>query len=271
MRKVNLIFQEVLKFSLVFMFAFVWCRYLIRKNLWLALLISLLLTTSVYLLLFFLSRKNQNKSSLKLKEKEDAENMFLSLACKDNPMDFFFDLASKKHKNIIKHKNYISVNHQEKNFKTILWFENSFSGLTISKFMEIYSKIKKEKANKIVVCCKEIADKNLSSFCHNFDECFLILDEYETYQKLYKFYDYYPKITKKYKTEKKMIFKDFVAFSFNKQRTKGYLFSAFILILSSIFIRATIYYCLVASLLIVFALISQFNPYFNTKKENEIL
>ncbi|MBQ8793050.1 MAG: hypothetical protein IJZ62_05715, partial [Clostridia bacterium] len=90
-------------------------------------------------------------------------------------------------------------------------------------------------------------------------------------QKLYKYYDVYPEMTHKYKKEKMLVFKDFLAYSFNKKRTKGYLLSAFILILSSLFVRGSIYYCVISSLCVIFALISYFNPYFNTKNEGDIL
>ena len=270
MRKINLILQEILKFVLLFLFCFVWTRYFLRK-LWTAILISLLLTACLYAIMFILKRKKQNKIGLKLKEKEEAENMFLSLSCESNPMDFFVKLASKKHKEIKKYKNYLVINHVNDGVKTLLWFDNSFYGLTIARFMEIYGKVKKEKATKIVICCKEIAEKQLITFSQNFDEKFLFLNEYDTYEKLYKFYDCYPEITRKYSKEKKMVFKDFIAYSFNKKRTKGYLFSAFILILSSLFIRTTIYYCIIASILVVFALVSQFNPYYNSNKEIEVI
>lgn len=271
MRKINLIFQEVLKFVLLFLLSFVWIRYFLRRNLALAVLTTLFVSLSIYLILFFINRKKISKTGLKLKEKEDAENMFLSLSCDAKPMDFFYKLASKKHKDITKHKNFLVINHTEEKVKTILWFDSSFEGLNIPRFMDIYQKIKKEKATKIVISCKQITDKQLSTFCLNFEEKFVILDEYETYQRLYKFYDIFPEITRVYKKEKRLAFKDFVAYSFNKKRTKGYLFSAFILILSSLFIRTTIYYCIIASILVIFALISQFNPYFNVKGENEVL
>ena len=137
--------------------------------------------------------------------------------------------------------------------------------------MEIYNKIKPEKATKIIICCKEIADKNLLVFCNNFQEKFLLLNQYDTYEKLYKHYDEFPEITIKYSKEKKMMFKDFLAYSFNKKRTKGYIFSAFILVFASLFVRSSLYYCIIASLLVVFAVLSQFNPYFNVKTNTEIL
>ena len=270
MRKLNLILQEFLKFILIFLLSFIWLRYSLRK-LWPAVLLSLLISITTYGLMTFIKHKKMAKNGLKIKEKEDAENIFLSLSCNDSPIDFFVKLASKKHKNIAKHKNYIAIFHEKENVKTLLYIDLSFEGLNIARFMDIYNKLKKEKASKIVICCKEIADKNLPNFCENFNQKFLFLDQYTTYEKLYKYYDCYPQITHKYNKEKKMIFKDIIAHSFNKKRTKSYLFSAIILILSSLFVRTSIYYCVIASLLVVFALISQFNPYFNTKNIPEIL
>lgn len=270
MRKLNLIFQEVLKFLFIFMLSFIWIRFFLRK-LWLATLTSFLLSVLIWFVIFAFKKKKGKNQWMKLKEKEDAENMFLSLCCSSSPMVFFEKLASKKHENISKHKKYIIINHEKEKVKTLLYFFKSFEGLNIAKFMEIYSEIKKEKATKIIICCKSVADKQVMSFCENFNEKYLILDEYLTYQKLYKYYDVYPEMTHKYKKEKKLVFKDFLAYSFNKKRTKGYLFSAFILLLSGLFVRTTIYYCIVASLLVVSAIVCQFNPYFNTKSEPDIL
>ncbi len=210
------------------------------------------------------------KVGLKLKEKEDAENMFLSLACEENYMDFFEKLSLTKHKNVEKHKKYLTITHPE-HVKTVLWADFSFDGLTSNKLLEIYKQVKKEKATKIVILCKEVSDKKVFTLLGSFKEKIEIFDQYQTYEKLYKYYNVFPEISKKYPSEKKLVLKDFFAYSFNKKRTKGYLFSALVLILSSLFLRTTIYYCIVASILVVFAIISQFNPRFNRKDNPEIL
>lgn len=269
MRKLNLIIQEITKFTLLFLLSFVWIRYFVRSLLS-AFLISLLVSAVLYFILLLFNRKKQSIDGLKLKEKAEAEDMFLSLACDNNAIDFFVKLASKKHDNIIKHKNYLVINHKEKNVKTLLYVDLVFETLGTARFMEIYNKIKKEKASKIVICSYQV-DKQLLVFCKSFQKKFLLFDQYETYQQLYKFYNCFPEITHKYSTKSKLTFKDFMAYSFNKKRTKGYLFSAFVLILSGLFVRTTIYYCIIASLLVVFALISQFNHYFNIKSTGEIL
>lgn len=269
MRKLNLIFQEILKFVFVFLFAFVWIRYYIKK-LWLACIYSVLVAFSVYLILLLIKRKRNDKLGLKLKEKIDAENMFLSLTCSTNAITFFEKLAKSRHENVVKHKEYLVINHEKEQVKTILFPYLNFEELNTSNFMKIYTKIKKEKATKVVISCKEVA-KNTVIFSQNFTEKFIFLNEYETYQKLYKLYDFYPEITHKYNAEKKLAFKDFIAHSFNKKRTKGYLLSAFILVFCSLFVYSSLYYCIWASILIVFAIISQFNPRFNHKPEVEIL
>lgn len=274
MRKVKFVFQELLKFVLIFLISFVWLRYFIRK-LWLATLMCVIVSGLVYAVLFILSYKKQQKIGLKAKEKDDAQNMFLSLASDEKYMDFFEKLAKKKHSNVCKHKTYLVVNHQNAQntqiqSKTLLYVDLSFSILNIARFMEIYTKIKKENTNKIVIVCQEV-DKSVFAFAENFDEKILILDQFQTYQKLFKYYEFFPEITVKYKQQKKLAFRDFVAYSFNRQRTKGYLFSAIILILSGLFLRPTIYYCVVASLLVCFALFSQFNPIFNRKIEENVL
>ncbi len=270
MKKVSLIFQEILKFFLIFLILFVWFRYSIRK-LWLASLISALIAAAIYAILFLFSKKKKLKFGSVLKEKEDAENIFLSLSFDNNPTDFFFKMASKRHHDITKHKKYIVIDYKLEKVKTLLWFDGSFEGLTVPRLCEIYSKVKKEKATKLVICCYEMADKNLSSFLRTFEEKFVILDRYQTYEKLYKLYDCFPTITKIYPKEKNIAFKDMLSYSFNKKRTKNYLFSALILILSGLFIPVSLYYCIIASLLVVFALISQFNQTFNIKKDDEII
>lgn len=270
MRKISLVFQELLKFCLLFLISFVWLRYFTRKFV-MSIILAVLISAFITLAIFLFKRSKTKKVGLKLKEKEDAENIFFSLACKNNSIDDFVKMASKRHKNIVKHKNYMVINETENHTKTVLWLDLSFAGLTEARFMEIYNKIKSEKAGKIIICCKEISDKNLSVFCNNFKEKFLLLNQYDTYEKFYKEYEYFPEITIEYNKEKKMMFKDFLAYSFNKKRTKGYLFSAFILVLASLFVRASLYYCIIASLLVVFAILSQFNPYFNVKNNTQIL
>lgn len=263
-----------MKFLLVFLLSFVWLRYFLR-TLWLSATLSVAISIVVCAVFFLFRRRKNEKNGLKEKEKLDAENMFLSLACSDTPLDFFEKLLSKKYKEVKTIDDHIifkQVENDENKIndtKLVFFADLSFEGISVPRFMEIYGKIKKEKVGKVLICCHHIQDKNIFDFLKNFNEKFVIFDQYETYQKLYKEFVYFPEVTHKIKSESKMHFKDFLAYSFNKKRAKGYFFAAFVLVLSGLFVRATIYYCVIASLLVVFALISQFNPYFNKKNTSE--
>lgn len=266
MKKILNIFQILLQVALIFFIVLIWARYFI-SSLWLSLLVSGIVTTIIGLLIRFLQNKTNTAKNLKLQEKEDAENIFLSLCTSSTPLNFFYELAKTKHKAIKKGK-YILIEHEEDIVALIPIL--SFSPLQSDDLLPFISLAKKNNWKKIVVVCGEV-DRNTNSFAKNFDIEILLLDKYNSYSNLYKPYDFFPTITMKYKKDKKLAFKDLVAYSFNRGRTKGYLFSAFILFLSSLLIRPSIYYCIIASLLLLFALISYTNPYFNPKIKKEVL
>lgn len=276
MKKILFILQNFLKLFLIFTLIFIWARYFIR-TFWIALLVTTVITICIDFATRFIGRKKFKVSSLKLQEKEDAENMFLSLTTNGTGMTFFTNLAKTKHENVSKKTKYIIITHNtkqadgtEKSSKTILYPCLQFSMLSADQIAIIMKQIQKENAQKLVICCYDL-DKNAAVFGKNFDIQLAILDRFDTYQKLYKPYAFFPEITMSYRKDKKMAIKDLFAYSFNKGRTKGYVFSAFVLFLSSLFVRANLYYCIMASLLLVFALISYFNPVFNPKQSNEIL
>lgn len=266
MKKILNIFQILLQVALIFFIVLIWARYFI-SSLWLGLLVSLIVTIFIELAIKFLQKRTNTAKNLKLQEKEEAENMFLSLCTSSAPLNFFYELAKTKHKAIKKGK-YILIEHEEDIVALIPIL--SFSPLQSDDLLPFISLAKKNNWKKIVVVCGEV-DRNTNSFAKNFDIEILLLDKYNSYSNLYKPYDFFPTITMKYKKDKKLAFKDLIAYSFNRGRTKGYLFSAFILFLSSLLIRPSIYYCIVASLLLLFALISYTNPYFNPKIKKEVL
>lgn len=266
MRKLNSIFQEIIKFVGIFLASFVWIRYF-ERHLRLAFIYSILFSAGLYAAIWLINRKIKQKKGLKKEEERRAENIFLSMTCEKQPVDVLFQMLSKTSKQVTKHKEYAAVNYEYEEEKTLFWFEKSFTPISTDKIFEICSKTRQENAKKIIILCKEKTQINLDNIAQTFKTNIVVLDQYETYEKIYKKYDFFPKISHEYAKEKGVSFKEFVAYSFNKKRTKAYLFSAFVLILSGVFVRATIYYCMMSSLLLLFALISWLNPYFNTKKE----
>lgn len=267
MKKLLFILQFILKIFLIFVFFFIWTRYFI-KELWLSILTAAGATILIEIITRLAGRKKSNSASLKVKEKEEAENMFLSLSSNPSAFSFFEKLAKIKHPSVAKKTKYIVISHSEKT-KTILYPYLYFKPLSIDDLSEIIEKTEKEKATKLVISCGECS-KEAYSFAKNFDIKIVILDRFETYKKLYKEYDCFPEITRQYKKDKALAFKDLLAYSFNKNRTKGYFLSALIIFLAGFLVRANLYYSIMASILVIFAFISQFNWVFN-KSEGELL
>ena len=202
------------------------------------------------------------KNSLKTKEREDAENIFLSLVLNKTPLTFFENLAKTKHK-ALKNSHYIKILHED--YNVILFPILKLEKITSNDLIEILKRVEKEKLKKIVVVCYDY-DSNILTLLKSLPCEFVLLDKYEAYQKLYKYYNFYPEIQQKYNKNKKENFKELIRFSFQKNKTKNYLISSIVILFSSIFVRLNIYYCIVSSLLLIFAIISFFSP-FDRKKE----
>ena len=266
MKKFFLIFQIFIKCFLIFLVLFIWLRY-VFDSLWLSLVISFCITLLVELFSTYIKRKKGYKNNLKMKEKEDAEKMFFSLSKDNNNVDFFYKLAKSRHPNLTKFKRYILINHRDGS-KVALYPLLKFQQLTLDELITIYNTIKKP-VDKIVITCNEY-DKNILNNLKNFSCEIVILNKYETYQSLYKEYDFYPTITVTF-ANTKYTFKDFLSNAFNKTRTKGYLISAFALFIASFFVQYNIYYSIIASVLLIFAIISMSNKTFNKSVPKEVL
>lgn len=183
-------------------------------------------------------------------------------------MGFYHQLATINAPCVEKKKNYILIKHAEKN-KSIIYPVLKFSPLTIDDLTRILSEVKKDNPNKIIVFCGDY-EKGLPAFAKNFEESIIILDRYSAYA-FYKACDCYPEISMKYKKDKAATFRDLIGLMFNRNKAKGYLICALFLFLSSVLIRASLYYCIFASILLVLALISYSNPFENNSFKEEVL
>ena len=266
MKKFLFVIQVFIKCALIFLIAFIWLRFML-DSLWLSLIISFAITLVIELFSVFLTRKKGRKNNLKIKEKEDAENMFFSLAQDKNKMDFFYNLAKSRHSKVLKIKSYIEILHSD-SAKVILYPFMKFQKLTQDDVIELINGLKTF-PKKLVITCNDY-DRNIINFAKNFPFEIVIIDKYETYFALYKEYDFYPKITI-FQEQIKYRFKDFLAYSFNRTKTKGYLISALALFVISFFVQMSIYYCVIATLLLFFALLSFTNKTYNKKIEKELL
>ena len=259
------IFQVLLKSCVIFLIFFIWLRY-IFSSVWLAVIISIAITLILELLSKAIKRNKGIKASLKLKEKEDAENMFFSILRNERKLDFYYNLAKTRHCNVSKNKKYITVHHPDKQ-DVIMYPFIKFQSLSIDNVVEIIEHVKKP-INKLVILCNDY-DKNLTNQLKDFSTEIVLLDKYQTYKSLYQEYDFYPEITEKPKS--KVSYKHYLTLAFNRSKTKGYLFSAIVLFIASFFVQYNLYYYIFSTILLIFSLISFATTSHNIKVVKELL
>ena len=193
--------------------------------------------------------------------------MFLSLLTDNKYMNFYEEMLKSRHNNITARKTFLIISKEDS--KTILYPYLKLETLKPNNILEIIKTTSSLKADKLTILCFDY-DKEIVTFIKNFNKEIILLNRYESYS-LYKEYDFFPEITQEYKKEAKLSIKDLLAFAFNRSRTKGYLISAVVLFITSFFVKINIYYCIISSLLLLFALVSYINPKYNKKSIREVI
>ena len=243
------VLKWLIKFALVFMIFFIWLRYAFDSDLQAA-LISLPCGMIVIALINLLTRNKKETISLKIKEEQEARSMFDNLIQNKN-YDFFFQLAKTRHKNVKKNRICTIIENEEG--KIMIYPYLKMKALDKDCALSIYISAKKQKIAKVIICAQTI-EKDVENFCKNLSIDIVLLDQYDCYQYLFKEYDFFPQQTHTSSSSSK--YKQIFGYAFNRSRAKGYAISAMLLLAISFFIRQNLYYCIVATILLLFALLS---------------
>ena len=240
----------LIKFFVIFMIFFIWLRYYMNAELE-ALLLSALCAIILLLILHVTGKGRKNMASMKNKERQEAEGMFESLI-KNKDYQFFFSLVSSRHKNVSKRRIFTLL--ENENGKILLYPFLKMKPLEIDDLLSICSQAKKVKADKLVISAKEVS-KEAENFASTLKADILLLDQYATYEYLFKEYDFYPEFERAQTKSKRGRFKEVFDYSFDRARAKGYIISALVLLLITFLFRQSLYYSIVATVLLAFALI----------------
>lgn len=266
MKKFSLyiIIDFLFKFLLLFTINLIWTLYFIQKA-WICILLSGIIAVLIIFLFNFFSSKKQAKNNIKLKEKkyaQDVKDTFILMSQK-NVVEFFYELAKSKHE-AVKLSKYVLINNQ-----TILLPNIKNRQLDIDELIDLYNQVNKKNINKIIILCNNF-NPNIEKILYRFDTKTIVLDFNQTYNLLLKKYDIFPKLTTKDDGKAKSTFKQIIISAFDKKKTRGYVVSAMFIIFSSFFVTFRVYYLIVATILLIFALLCQFEQKFN-KPSNENL
>jgi len=267
MKTVNFIFSKILRILLIFLLFFIWVRYY-EKSLALAVAYTSVLTLVFDFFLTFITKKKDLKASMKKGELAKAEGYCNNFIFNGNAVavNFYFELLGQNFSATKKTNYVIFENNNEKN---ILFPYYKYDKLSIQDLVFVYEKVKKLTVNKIIICTNDVEQKT-KELVSKLPIKFLILNKYETYENIMKNYNFFPDSLLNIDDNTKLNFKNFLAFSFNKKRAIGYIFSSIILIISSLFVRVTIYYLVFSSILLLMAIFSYTNTLYNKKITTDI-
>lgn len=270
MKKISLfiIVDNMFKLLLLFLLNLIWCTYFI-KSAPISICVSLALAIAIILISNKISDKKMGKKikSLKLEQRMlDICNTFIYMQNTDI-LDFFRRLVLSKHSCEIV-DNYIIIQTSSKPICLYPMFR--CVSLSADDVLDIYKKIKKLNLKRLVILTNSVSNEaNIQISNFNFET--LILDYKQTYYELLNKYEFYPEITIKSKTKAKSTFKQLLAISLNKKKTKGYLLSAIFIFFASFFVKFRIYYLIVSSMLIILAILSFSNHNFNKVEQKQLL
>lgn len=268
MKKISLfiIIDYVFKFILLFILNLIWCLYFIRV-IPISIICAIASSILIIILAYLIDNKKHKRKLPSLKEEQhinDVKNTFIYMTNKQQ-IDFFYRLVLKKH-TAVKCASCIKIQSSQQ-IVLIPYFKQA--SLTYDKLIELYNSVPL-KTTKIIIVCNTY-DTNITECIDNFAINTLVLNYKETYYELLKAYEFYPEITIKQKQKTKNSFKQVLLSAFNKKKTKGYVTSALFIIFASFFVSFKIYYLIVATILIIFAILCQHDFLFNKHKKEDLI
>lgn len=266
MKTLSRIFSTFFRILLIFTIAFIWSRYYI-KNIWTALLVCLAATLGLDIILHLIFSKKETKNNLKKEEQDRCQNYANKLIFSENSyvMNFFFKLLSAGHE-VKKFSKFLLISSED--FKICVVPSFHYDAFKAEDLIVAYNIANKCGADRLVVCTSDV-DKSAENLSRKLGLNTIILNKFDTYEKLYKPANIFPEELKL--KENKMGIKELISFGLNKKRTKGYLFASIILIFSSFIVKYNIYYLISSTILLILSLISFINPKFNKKVPEKIL
>ncbi len=280
-------FNILFRSFLIFLICLVWTRYFIR-DFGLAITYTAILTVAIEFMLHFLLSKKNAKNNLKEEEQKLADKISATFVfSSQDAINYFYKLskinysAKKTSKFVIitqkNSKNLEDSNTEQQKLendtknKTILYPFYSYSPINAQGLVDIIKRIEKQKPTKLIVCGYKIDNETYKLATKIKDFKIILLNSKDCFVKLIKPHNFYPENLRELSLTPKLKFKEILALSVSRQRTKGYLIGAFFLLFSSFIVRMNIYYVIMSSLFLLLALTSFFLPQKQNKFEQEIL
>lgn len=259
---ISFIIDFVFYCFLIFFISLIWLRLYIHDNT-LILVLSSIITLFLASILSVIYKKKVNKFKLSKKEVKTKKEILNKLIFSNNlEINVYLSNFFKEYK-ITKHREFLEIKKED---EKILVF-NCFKLNACDNDFILNSIKKSEKLNI----------KKIMIFASNFNkDCFVFIKNIKEFKiKLINFDEFYINYIKKeniipenkiiYEEKTRYSFIELLSIAFNRKKTKTYVVTGIIFLISSIFLRYNIYYIVFTTIMFLFAMFSYFNKTYNKK------
>jgi hypothetical protein len=258
-RIVDFIFSRLM----IFIIAFIWVRYY-YSELYAALPISLFITVVLSFLLYLKKERKAVKTELKASQERHMNKIMTQFLLQERAktLMFFkeFFINKLNAKLINGYLTIVKENADKDNINIIilpLVFEAMISERVIVYALNVG---RKNNAQRVVILCQDCEPKAFELSSQIGAVRLEILKNADIYLLLKK-YDSFPEINLELTKPKGQSFKQLLEYALNRKKTRGYFFTALILVFGGLITGFTLYYLIVSSLVMLLALFSFISPY----------
>lgn len=255
--KIINLFDKVFITTAVFLLVYAWLNFFIR-NLWTTFVLSLIFTSAlIFLLFYFLNRRQEKKSNLKNKEKAVNENFLaFRLMNKNQQLNLLCEIINKE-TICTQKKNSIIFRKDEKKHQLII--ASHIEKLNQFELENLLQNLEKDTQILIVICNEIFGNLNIKIL--NNLEIKLVMKN-ELFNDFFCKQNIYPDCSNLKFEKAKIKFVDLMKNFFVPSKAKSYFLCGLVLIFSSIILPFHKYYLIFGSVLLLFSIICKLQPIF---------
>ena len=256
--KLSFLLDFLFKSILIFFISFIWLRLYIHNNT-LIFILSGIITIFFSVIISLTIKKKRNKIKLTKQEENFKKETKHKLLFLNNNEILDYLLQKLIFGEMLLH---LEINQKT---PTLVFYNFSFNKTEIDFIINCLKSASNTNVTNILIISNEF-DKNCSLIVKNiknFNVNLLNFDDFYIFYAKENITQLESKII--YEEKSKYTFKELLNIAFNKKKTKSYVITGLIFLVSSLFLRYNIYYIVFTTLMFSFALFSHFNKPFNKK------
>ena len=245
----------VVRSFFVFIIAYLWTSYYLRGFV-LAFLVATVITVAVnYAVTFFVNRRTQTKTMTKQRMEHIGEvTLQLKFMTKTQAIALLKAALCEKYNCVASTKKLI-VQTDDKVLELFPFFHKGI--VTESDIIEC---IKTKGQDSRVLIVAESFPPSVAMFVRSLKADIRLLDGISVYNQILAPREIFPKILVEMKKPSKLSLRELKDLAFSRARTKTYVVTAIVILISSLIVRFSIYYIIVATIVFGLALSSHFTP-----------